>query len=83
LSKPFFVNFLSSGPNSYAHAGSAEADTATFFKAPALDIRPARSVSVCIASRTDDGTAFTTFASATAVFIADHANVLNAALRHD
>jgi hypothetical protein len=46
LSTPFFVNFLSSGSNSYAHAGRAEADTATFFKTPALDMRPARSVSV-------------------------------------
>jgi hypothetical protein len=34
------------GPNSYAHAGSAEADTAAFLIAAALDIALARSVSV-------------------------------------
>jgi hypothetical protein len=71
-----------------AHAGSTEADTATFFIATtfiatALDITLTRGVCVRIIGLPDDDTAFTTFAPATAIFIADHANVLNVALRCD
>src|SRR5712675_514668 len=76
------------GANAHAHAGSAEADTATFFIATAfiataLDITLTRGVCVRIIGLPDDDTAFTTFAPATAIFIADHANVLNVALRCD
>ena len=79
-----FIKFLVAvGPDSDAHAGSAEADTATVLIAAALDITLARSISVSIAPVADDNTAFTAFAPATAVFIADHPNVLNVALRCD
>ena len=52
LSRPFAydlfrqITLVAVSPNSYTHAGSAEADAATFFIAAALDITRARSVSV-------------------------------------
>ena len=76
------------GADAHAHPGSAEADPATFFIATifittALDITLTRGVCVRMIGLPDDDTAFTTFAPATAIFIADHANVLNVALRCD
>lgn len=65
------------GPDSNAHAGCAEADTAAVFVAPMLNVALARSISVIVAPVADHNMAFTTFAPAAAVFIANHANVLN------
>ena len=80
---PFVMFSVAVGPDSNAHAGCAEADTAAVFVAPTLDVALARSISVIVAPVADHNMAFTTFASAAAVFIADHANVLNFALRCD
>jgi len=77
------ISSVAVGANSYAHTGSAEANTTTVVITPALDITLTRGVSVRIIGLPDDDTAFTTFAPATAIFIADHANVLNVALRCD
>lgn len=74
---------VSVGPDSDAHAGSAETDAAAVFIAASLDVTLARSISVSIAPVADDNMAFATFAPAATIFIADHANVLNVALRYD
>src|SRR5512140_562308 len=81
--RPFSSNLhrRSVAVDSDAHAGRAEADTAPLFIATPLDITLARRISVIIASVADDDAAFAALAPATTVFIADHANVLNIALR--
>src|SRR5580704_1298813 len=75
------------GADTDAHAGSSEADTAPVFVVtpilPALDITLTRCVSIGITGLADDDTAFSAFAPAAAVFVADHANVLNVARRYD
>jgi hypothetical protein len=54
-----------------------------FFVAATLDISLTRRVSVSIAPLADDDAAFTALSPATAIFIADHANVLNVTLGCD
>src|SRR4029077_4446933 len=71
-----------------AHTGSSETNTRppVFVVTPifpALDITLTRSVSIGITGLTDDDAAFSVFAPAAAVFVADHANVLNVARRYD
>jgi hypothetical protein len=71
--------------NANANTGSAETDTAaipivTVVIAPALDVALARSVIIRI-TVSDDDAAFTVCAPATAVFITNHADVLNVACR--
>jgi hypothetical protein len=66
-----------------AHTGSPETDTAPVLVTAALDITLTTVISVCITGLADDDAALTAFTPATTVFIADHANVLNVALRCD
>ena len=72
------------GTDSDANAGGADADAAaTFLIAAALDITLAGGISVRITGLTDNDAAFTTFAPAAAVLVANHADVLNVAVRYD
>src|SRR5882757_4072685 len=72
------------GADTNAHAGRSETDAraAIFVVAAALDVTLTRRVTIGIAGLTDDDTALAAFAPAAAVFVADHANVLNVARRH-
>ena len=66
------------GADTHAHAGSAEADTATFFITTAFDVPLARSVvTIRVAN---DYASVTVFAPTTAVFAAYHADVLDVAV---
>jgi hypothetical protein len=70
------------GADSDADTRRADADAGTFVVAAALDIAlAARSIAVGIALFADDDTALVTLAPALTGFIADHADVLNVALR--
>jgi hypothetical protein len=69
--------------DAYARCAEADSSAALFVVTPALDVTLARSVSVGITGFTDDDPALIALAPATAVFIADHANVLNVAPRSD
>src|SRR3954447_928432 len=67
------------GADTHAHAGSTEADPATFAIAAALDVAFTRSgVAVRLA---DDDASLAALTPATAVFIAYHADVLDVAVR--
>src|SRR6185295_13032740 len=71
---------VAAGADADADAGGAEADTAAIFIAAALDIALARRVTVGVALANDDA-AFAAFAPAAAVFVADHADGLDVAVR--
>jgi hypothetical protein len=64
-----------------AHTRNSHTNTSIFIVTPALDITLTRSVAVGITGLADNDTTFTAFTPAAAVFIANHANVLNIALR--
>src|ERR1700676_2712201 len=75
------VSSVAAGADAHAHAGNADADTATFFIAAALDVALARSVvPVGVAGVADDDALITAFTPAPAVFVADHADVLDVAV---
>jgi hypothetical protein len=74
------LSVASEGTDSDADAGGADADAATVLIAAALDIAPAGRISVRIAGLMDDDAAFTTFAPAVAILVANHADGLNVAL---
>jgi len=72
------------GADSDADAGGVNADTAAISITATLDITLASwSLSVGITGLTDNDTALTTLAPALACLIANHADVLNVALRRD
>jgi hypothetical protein len=73
------------GADTNAHTGSSETDaSAPLFIVPAaLEMTLVTSVSIGITGITDDDAALSAFTPATAVFIADHADVLNVVRRPD
>jgi len=73
------------GADTNAHTRSLKADAAAtpLVIIPAFDKALARRVSVGLTGLADDDAALTVFAPATAILIADHANVLDVAARAD